>query len=126
MPSRVFMPYIGVFTAVLTFVKGGKTDQVWFYNMESDGYSHDNKQNRIDEKRDIPDIIERFKAQKGKSSFVPVEEIIANNYDLSIYRFKEIEYEQVEYDPPEKIITEIEEIEKEILKNLGELKGMLS
>ncbi len=133
MPSGVFKPYAGVSTAVLTFVKGGNTDRVWFYNMESDGYSLDDKRNRIDGKGDIPDIIERFKNRKtenpidrkGKCFFVPADEIIANNYDLSISRYKEIEYEQVEYDPPEKIIEEIEAIEKEILRNLGELKGML-
>ena len=133
MPSGVFKPYAGVSTAVLTFVKGGNTDRVWFYNMESDGYSLDDKRNRIDGKGDIPDIIERFKNRKtenpidrkGKCFFVPSEEIIANNCDLSISRYKEIEYEQVEYDPPEKIIEEIETIEKEILRNLGELKGML-
>ncbi|WP_371816474.1 HsdM family class I SAM-dependent methyltransferase [Methanospirillum purgamenti] len=134
MPSGVFKPYAGVSTAVLTFVKCGNTDRVWFYNMESDGYSLDDKRNRIDGKGDIPDIIERFKSRKnenptdrkGKCFFVPVDEIITNNYDLSISRYKEIEYEQVEYDPPEKIIDEIETIEKEILKNLDELKGMLN
>lgn len=133
MPSDVFKRYAVVSIAVLTFVKGGSTDRVWFYNMESDGYSLDDKRNRIDGKGDIPDIIERFKNRKienptdrkGKCFFVPVDEIKANNYDLSISRYKEIEYEQVEYGPPEKIIAEIEGIEKEILKNLGNLKGML-
>ncbi len=102
--------------------------------MESDGYSLDDKRNRIDGRGDIPDIIERFKARKkenptdrkGKCFFVPVEEIRANNFDLSISRYKEIEYEQVEYDPPEQIISEIEGIEREILKNLEELKEMLN
>jgi type I restriction enzyme M protein len=133
MPSGVFKPYAGVSTAVITFVKGGNTNRVWFYNMESDGYSLDDKRNRIDGRGDIPDIIERFKARKKenptdrkeKCFFVPVDEIKANNFDLSISRYKEIEYEQVMYDPPEKIITEIEIIEQEILKNLGDLKRML-
>lgn len=101
--------------------------------MESDGYSRDDKRDRIDGKGDIPDIINRFKNRKGenptdkksKCYFVPVDEIKANKYDLSISRYKEIEDEQVECDPPKPIIEENEAIETEIITNLDKIKGML-
>lgn len=133
MPSGVFKPYAGVSTAVLIFVKGGKTGKVWFYDMEADGYSLDDKRTFIDGRGDIPDIIEQFRQRreadptdrKAKCFFVPVEEIQTNNYDLSISRYKEIEYEEVEYEPPEVIIGKIEALEKEIQDNLSELKALL-
>jgi len=133
MPSGVFKPYAGVSTAVLIFVKGGKTEKVWFYDMEADGYSLDDKRTFIDGRGDIPDIIEQFRKRreteptdrKAKCFCVPVEEIQANNYDLSISRYKEIEYEEVEYEPPEVIIEKIEALEREIQTNLKDLKTLL-
>ncbi len=133
MPSGVFKPYAGVSTAVLIFTKGGKTERVWFYDMEADGYSLDDKRTFIDGRGDIPDIIEQFRKRrkanptdrKAKCFYVPVEEIRENNYDLSISRYKEIEYEEVEYEPPEVIIGKIEDLEREILENLSELKALL-
>ncbi len=112
MPSGVFKPYAGVSTAVLVFVKGGKTEKVWFYDMESDGYSLDDKRDKND-KSDIPDIIInwnlREKAEgndrKAKFFFVPVEEIKGNGYDLSINRYKEVVYEEIKYDSPDEIIN---------------------
>ena len=133
MPSGVFKPYAGVSTAVLVFVKGDKTDKVWFYDMGADGYSLDDKRNFIDGKGDIPDIIERFRKRieenpedrKGKCFFVPFDEIKENGYDLSISRYKEIEYEEIDYDPPEIIIEKIGSVEDQIKVNIGELKEML-
>ncbi|KAF5416577.1 MAG: hypothetical protein C5S49_04585 [Candidatus Methanogaster sp.] len=133
MPSGVFKPYAGVSTAVLVFVKGDKTDKVWFYDMEADGYSLDDKRNFIDGKGDIPDIIERFRKRieenpgdrKGKCFFVPFDEIKEKGYDLSISRYKEIEYEEIDYDPPEVIIEKIGSVEDQIKANIGELKEML-
>jgi type I restriction enzyme M protein len=101
--------------------------------MEADGYSLDDKRTFIDCRGDIPDIIEQFRTRRGanptdrkaKCFYVPVEEIRENNYDLSISRYKEIEYEEVEYDPPEVIIGKIEDLEREILENLSELKVLL-
>jgi len=117
----------------MVFTKGGKTDKVWFYDMESDGYSLDDKRARIDGKGDIPDIVERFKARKtetpsdrkAKCFYVPVNEIIDNTYDLSISKYKEIEYEEVEYEKPEVILDRIEDLENQILKNVAELRKML-
>jgi len=133
MPSGVFKPYAGVSTAVLVFVKGDKTDRVWFYGMEADGYSLDDKRTFIDGKGDIPDIIERFRKRfeenpedrRRKCFFVPFDEIKENGYDLSISKYKEIEYEEVNYDPPEIIIEKIGDIEDQIKANIGELKEML-
>jgi type I restriction enzyme M protein len=122
-----------VSTAVLIFVKGGKTGKVWFYDMEADGYSLDDRRNLIDGKGDIPDIIEQFKNRrvaepidrKAKCFYVPVEEIQENKYNLSISRYKEIEYEEIEYDPPIVIIEKIQAFESQIQQNLEELKMML-
>lgn len=134
MPSGVFKPYAGVSTAVLIFTKGGNTEKVWFYNMEADGYSLDDKRTPVNGKEDIPDIIEQFQKRreenpidrKGKCFYVPADEIKANNYDLSISRYKEIEYEEVRYEKPEIIIDKIEELEGKILENIAELKGLLN
>jgi len=112
MPSGVFKPYAGVSTAVLVFVKGGQTEKVWFYYMESDGYSLDDKRDKND-KSDIPDIItnwnKREKSEgndrKAKFFFVPVEEIKGNGYDLSINKYKEVVYNEIEYDSPDVIIN---------------------
>ncbi|WP_418222802.1 type I restriction-modification system subunit M [Clostridium isatidis] len=109
MPSGVFKPYAGVSTAIMIFTKTGTggTDKVWFYDMKADGYSLDDKRNPIEE-NDIPDIIERFNnldkevdRKRTEQSFsVPVEEIRENGYDFSINKYKEIEYEEVQYDAP--------------------------
>jgi len=112
MPSGVFKPYAGVSTAVLIFVKGGRTENVWFYDMNADGFSLDDKRDRID-KNDIPEIMKRWKVRnhsdqsnrKAKFFLVPVVEIKENGYDLSINRYKEIDYEQIEYLSPEAIIN---------------------
>lgn len=133
MPSGVFKPYAGVSTAVLVFIKGDKTEKVWFYDMDADGYSLDDKRNFIDGKGDIPDIIHNFRKRyeanpvdrKGKCFFVPFGEIKENGYDLSISKYKEIEYEEVAYEKPEIIMEKIEGLEDQIKTNISELKGML-
>ncbi len=134
MPSGVFKPYAGVSTAIMVFIKtgAGGTDKVWFYDMKADGYSLDDKRQPI-EQNDIPDIISRFhnpEEEEGRkrteaSFFVPKDEIVANDYDLSINRYKEIEYNEVEYDDPEVIMTEMGKLETKILKGIDELKVML-
>ncbi len=119
MPSGVFKPYAGVSTAVLFFTKGEPTKKVWFYDMENDGFSLDDKRTKI-EKNDIPDILERFK--KGKCFFVTKEEIKENDFDLSISKYKEIEYEEVEYEKPAVLKKKILEIEDKISKELKDLE----
>ncbi|MED4954160.1 class I SAM-dependent DNA methyltransferase [Paenibacillus macerans] len=134
MPSGVFKPYAGVSTAIMIFTKtgAGGTDHVWFYDMKADGYSLDDKRNPI-EANDIPDIIERFSnmdAEKERkrteqSFLVPVDEIRDNAYDLSINRYKETEYEEVQYEDPKVILASIKLLEKEIIEGLEELEGLL-
>lgn len=134
MPSGVFKPYAGVSTAILIFSKtnSGGTDKVWFYDMKADGYSLDDKRSEIP-KNDIPDIIKRFKNLKAEenrekteqSFFVTKEEIEAEEYDLSINRYKEIVYERVEYEKPEVILKTLEQLNSETEKMLEELRGML-
>lgn len=134
MPSGVFKPYAGVSTAVLVFTKtgAGGTDNVWFYDMKADGFSLDDKRSEITE-NDIPDIIDRFhslekereRKRTEQSFFVPKEEIVDNGYDLSINKYKEIEYIPIEYPPTEEILAEISELDKQIAKDLEELKAML-
>lgn len=134
MPSGVFKPYAGVSTAILVFTKtnNGGTDNVWFYDMQADGFSLDDKRSSIKDS-DIPDIIERFKqrsqeqdrSRTDQSFLVPFEEIKNNDWDLSINRYKEVVYEQVEYAPPAEIIAEIEALDVERNQALQVLKGLL-
>lgn len=135
MPSGVFKPYAGVSTAILIFTKGGETDKVWFYDMQSDGFSLDDKRNKLDNDGDIPDIIEKWKAIKENNNLEPAkedkwfwvgkEEISGNDYDLSINKYKEIEYEEVVYEKPAVILSKLEELENTILQDISELKGMV-
>ncbi|MDU4736906.1 class I SAM-dependent DNA methyltransferase [Clostridium sp.] len=135
MPSGVFKPYAGVSTAILIFTKGGETDKVWFYDMQSDGFSLDDKRNKLDNDGDIPNIIERWKAIKKDNTIEPTkddkwfwvgkEEIASNEYDLSINKYKQVEYEEVVYDAPRVILERVENLEVEISKGILELKGML-
>ncbi|MDD2580872.1 MAG: N-6 DNA methylase, partial [Desulfuromonadaceae bacterium] len=151
MPSGVFRPYAGVSTGILIFTKtnSGGTDHVWFYDMQTDGFSLDDKRNPV-EQNDIPDVLAswlRLRSATGllsttgqveggtlsgveagrtaKSFLVPVQEIRDNKYDLSINRYKKVEHEEVAYESPQVIIARLEELEKEITGELAELKGMV-
>ena len=134
MPSGVFKPYAGVSTGILIFTKTdhGGTDDVWFYDMTADGFSLDDKRTEIKD-NDIPDIISRFKnleAEKDrkridKSFVVSKKEIADNNYDLSINKYKKIEYVPVEYPPTSEIMENIREIEKQISHEMDELEKLL-
>ena len=134
MPSGVFRPYAGVSTAILIFTKtnAGGTDKVWFYDMTADGFSLDDKRSPIAE-NDIPDIIERFnnleaensRERTDKSFFVNKDEIVDNDYDLSINKYKKVEYETVEYPSSAEIIADIDKIEAEIASEMAELKKIL-
>lgn len=134
MPSGVFKPYAGVSTGILIFTKTGHggTDKVWFYDMKADGYSLDDKRTQVKE-NNIPDIIERFKHLENEidrkrteqSFFVNKKEIVKNDYDLSINKYKEVVYKKVEYPPTSEILAEIESLNNEINKNIAELKVLL-
>lgn len=134
MPSGVFKPYAGVSTAILIFTKtnAGGTDKVWFYDMTADGYSLDDKRSPIAD-NDIPDIIARYENFTGeearertdKSFFVPREEIIGNDYDLSINKYKKTEYVAVEYPSSQEIMADLRMLEKQISEAMDELEKML-
>ena len=134
MPSGVFKPYAGVSTAILIFTKtnAGGTDKVWFYDMTADGYSLDDKRSPIAD-NDIPDIIARYENFTGeearertdKSFFVPKEEIIGNDYDLSINKYKKAEYVAVEYPSSQEIMADLRMLEKQISEAMDELEKLL-
>lgn len=134
MPSGVFKPYAGVSTAVLVFTKtgAGGTENVWFYDMQADGFSLDDKRSAISD-NDIPDIISRFhnleqeaERKRNEQSFlVPKQEIADNDYDLSINKYKKVEYVPVEYPPTEEIMADLNALEMEITEGLAELEKML-
>jgi type I restriction enzyme M protein len=129
MPSGVFKPYAGVQTAILIFQKGEPTQKVWFYKMQADGYSFDDKRTPQPDKNDIPDIIERFSNRyeedntnrKKKHFFVSTKEIEDNEFDLTISKYKEDEYEEQKYEKPEVLKKKILELEEEIIKDLNGL-----
>ena len=134
MPSGVFKPYAGVSTAVLVFTKTNHADthKVWFYDMKADGFSLDDKRTPIAE-NDIPDIVARFKnlqaeetrARTEQSFFVDKAEMVANDYDLSINKYKKTEYQKVEYPPTSEILAEIKSLETEISQGIEELEKIL-
>ncbi len=131
MPAGVFKPYAGVSTAILFFTKGEPTKEVWFYEMENDGFSLDDKRIKID-KDDIPDIIKKFKNRHKEENnnrvekcfFVPIKEIRDNKYALSISKYKEIEYNETKSEKPKIIKNKILELEKKIIDTLKELPNI--
>ena len=139
LPSGVFKPYAGVSTAILFFTRtdSGGTDDVWFYDVRADGYSLDDKRNPV-EANDLPDVLTRWlslskpdspehdRARTDQSFLVPKADIVAQGYDLSLNRYKEVEYDEVEHRAPLEIIADIEQLETEIASGLAELKAMLS
>lgn len=134
MPSGVFKPYAGVSTAIVIFTKTGHggTDRVWFYDMKSDGYSLDDKRSPLGQS-DIPDIIERFhhlEKEEGRerteqSFFVEKRELVENDYDLSINKYKKTEYVAVEYPPTSEILDELDRLNEQIVKETKELRRLL-
>jgi len=132
MPAGVFRPYAGVSTAVLIFVKGGRTEHVWFFDMQADGHSLDDKRERVPE-NDIPDVIAQWRARDpkrdanraAKAFFVSVEEIQENKYDLSINRYKEVAYEEAEHEPPPQLLAKLRELERDISRDIDEIESLL-
>ena len=156
MPSGVFKPYAGVSTAILVFTKvydkedkisEPATENVWFYEMASDGYSLDDKRSKIDTHGDLQDIVEKFNTRdpvkesdrkNPKGFFVPYQEIADEKYDLSPSRYKEMVFEEIAYEKPSVILdrlitSEVGEMDEQdlrgvkdgIVRELLELKGMV-
>lgn len=147
LPSGVFKPYAGVSTAILMFTKGGTTERVWFYDLQADGYSLDDKRNELkgEGSNDLPDAIAKWKQYRAlveknasakainkafgdktqKAFVVDAKEIANNRFDLSINRYKEVVYEEEHYEDPKKILKKLKKLEKEIMADLDKLEGML-
>ena len=144
LPAGVFKPYAGVSTAVLVFAKGGRTDNVFYYDVERDGFSLDDKRTPLPEKdkdgrpnNDLPDVVEKwrqwdggrgkkhFADRKARAFFVPRDDIAAQDYDLSIGRYKEHVYEEAKHDPPKVILGRLKDLEKEIAADIKTLEKML-
>jgi type I restriction enzyme M protein len=155
LPGGVFKPYAGVSTAILVFTKtnSGGTDFVWFYDVDADGWSLDDKRTALlseeklgptpsdalneDEhaKNNLPDVrarwgqrasAERDRPRTAQSFCVPKADIAAQGYDLSLNRYKEVVHEVVEHRPPKEILAELVKLEEEIQRGMKELEGMLS
>lgn len=132
LPSGVFKPYAGVSTGILVFTKGGRTDDVFFYDVEADGFSLDDKRNQV-EADDLPGCIEAWRNRdpkrdtdrKQKAFFVSAKDIRAENYDLSLSKYKERVYEEQLYDPPKLILDRMKKLNDDIANDLTELEELL-
>lgn len=132
LPSGVFRPYAGVSTGILVFTKGGRTDNVFFYDVEADGLSLDDKREPVAE-NDLPDCLARWRSRDpkkdtdrtSKAFFVSAAEIKEAGYDLSLSRYKERVYEDEDYDAPHVILGRMRTLNEEIAVDLAELEEML-
>jgi len=132
LPSGVFKPYAGVSTAILVFTKGGETDHVFFYDVEADGFSLDDKRDPVKE-NDLPDALGRWQKRDAKKDkdrtakhfMVPVAGIREKNFELSINRYKETPHEEVQYESPKVVLGRLRALETEIAKDLTAIEGML-
>ncbi|MBX3747286.1 MAG: SAM-dependent DNA methyltransferase [Verrucomicrobiae bacterium] len=154
LPGGVFRPYAGVSTAILLFTKtnSGGTDHVWFYDVDADGWSLDDKRNELlpaeklgptprvpltpddHTKNNLADALarwsrrdgeERKNARTAQSFCVPKADLVAQGYDLSLNRYKEVVHEEVKHRAPKEILGELARIEDEIQRGMRELEGML-
>ena len=154
LPSGVFRPYAGVSTAILLFTKtnSGGTDNVWFYGVEADGRSLDDKRTLLlsedkfgptprtalaaddHPKNNLPDVLTRWaqrdgsehdRARADQSFCVPKAEIVVQGYDLSLNRYQEVVHAEVEHRSPQEILVNLAKLEAEIQQGLKELDGML-
>ncbi|MFK7079002.1 N-6 DNA methylase [Flavobacterium oreochromis] len=134
MPSGVFKPYAGVSTAILIFTKGSETNTVWFYDMQNDGYTLDDKRNKI-ENSDLQDIVKKYhnriaipsSDEEREATYFTIDkqEIVENNYDLSFSKYKKEVYEEASFEDPQVIFEKLEAIEENIMKGIKELKDLM-
>jgi type I restriction enzyme M protein len=154
LPGGVFKPYAGVSTAILVFTKtnSGGTDWVWFYDVEADAWSLDDKRTPLlsedklgpvprmpltaedHAKNNLPDVLarwlqreaaERERARTAQSFCVPKADIATQGYDLSLNRYKEVVHEEIEHRAPREILADLAKLEEEIQQGMKELGGML-
>lgn len=133
LPSGVFKPYAGVSTAILLFTKGGETKHTWFYDLQSDGYSLDDKRNKLEGFGDLQDVAERFRKRDIKKDrdrtqkwfFVEKQEVAGSAYDLSLNKYKKEVYEELTFEKPKSIINNLDKIEIKIQAGLDEIRKMV-
>ncbi len=154
LPGGVFKPYAGVSTAILLFTKtnSGGTDHVWFYDVDADGWSLDDKRTALlsddklgpvphvvlteseHAKNNLPDVLVRWKERAGaererprtaQSFCVSKADIAAQGHDLSLNRYKETVHVEVEHRSPLELLAELAKLEREIERGMKELEGML-
>ncbi len=132
LPSGVFKPYAGVSTAVLVFTKAGKTEHTFFYDVEADGYSLDDKRQVVKE-NDLPDALAKWQARDAKRDtdrtakwfMVPKGDIVAKGYDLSVNRYRETKHAEVTHAHPREILARMKALEAEIARGIEELEGLV-
>jgi type I restriction enzyme M protein len=146
LPSGVFKPYAGVATAILVFTKGGETDHVWFYNVQDDGFSLDDKrapkhfdenENPQDFSGDLPQVIKGYRARNKdiansiendfsqQSFWVSKEQLAENKYDLSFNKYYKEAYFETQYDDPKEILKQLVKLEAEVHEELRNLESLL-
>jgi type I restriction enzyme M protein len=133
LPSGVFKPYAGVSTAIIVFSKGGRTDEVFFYDVQGDGFTLDDKREPDQSNDDLPDCLARWQARDpdrdtdrtSKAFFVPAQEIRDSGYDLSVSRHKERTLEDAAYDDPDVILDRIKNLNIAIANDIAGLEDML-
>lgn len=138
LPSGVFKPYAGVSTAIIVFSRGGQTENVFYYDVKADGFSLDDKRTELDhakhETDNLPDVLARWRTREmetdcprtAQSFLVPKADIVAQNYDLSINRYKVAKYEEVVYDKPHVILQQLNDLENTIQEDMRKLEAMLA
>lgn len=132
LPGGVFKPYAGVSTGILVFTKGGRTDSVFFYDVEADGFSLDDRRDPIDS-NDLPDCLTRWYARnartdndrKSKAFFVSADEIRGSSYDLSLGRYQERVYSEKAFDAPKVLLERLKALNDEIAGEISELDELL-
>jgi type I restriction enzyme M protein len=136
LPSGVFRPYAGVSSAIIIFAKGGKTGSVFFYDVESDGLTLDDKRNKIGDGRgDLPDVLAKYQQwharvgdfgdRTAKAFEVPAAEIRESGYELAINRYKQTKHHNVTHEAPLEILERLKALESQISADLNELEELL-
>ncbi len=154
LPGGVFKPYAGVSTAILLFTKtnSGGTDQVWFYDVDADGWSLDDRRSALlpddklsavpttalsaeeHDKNNLPDVLsrwlerdgtERHRPRTAQSFCVPKAHVVEQGYDLSLNRYKEVTHAEVAHCPPQEILAGLAKLEVEIQLGMKELEALL-
>lgn len=136
LPSGVFKPYAGVSTAIIVFAKGGKTENVFFYDVQSDGFTLDDKRTQIgDGKGDLPDVLAKYREwceatgnftdRTAKAFQISADDIRSEGYDLSINRYRQQTLESKQHQSPRKLLEMLRLLEAEIQSDIKDLEGLL-